>query len=66
MNIREYRKQLGITTAEAARQLNVDQSTFNRWERGENTPDGRHLMRVIKWSKGKISAEEIIEYRGAQ
>lgn len=50
MKLDEYRKRRGLSCAQAAEQIGVDESTFNRWERGETLPGGINLMRLVAWS----------------
>lgn len=67
MRLDEYRKQRGLSCEQAASQLAVDESTFNRWERGESVPGGINLMRLVRWSDGQVTSEDILavaeEYR---
>lgn len=67
MKLDEYRKQRGLSCMLAAEQLGVDESTFNRWERGETVPGGINLMRLVAWSQGQVTSADIIavaeEYR---
>lgn len=60
MKLDTYRKSLGLSCETAAAQIGVDVSTFNRWERGETVPGGINLMRLVTWSKGQVTSEEII------
>lgn len=60
MRLDEYRKQRGLSCEQAAEQIGVDESTFNRWERGETVPGGINLMRLIGWSGGAVTSEDII------
>ena len=38
MLIREYRKRAGLTQAELAKRMNVDQSAVSLWESGKTKP----------------------------
>lgn len=38
MNIRNLRLKAGLTQAELAKKLDVDQTAVSRWESGETTP----------------------------
>ena len=59
MRLDEYRKQRGLSCEQAATQLGVDVSTFNRWERGESIPGGINLMRLLAWSQGAVKSADI-------
>lgn len=60
MRLEDYRKHRGLSCEKAAEQIGVDESTFNRWERGETVPGGINLMRLIAWSGGQVTSEDII------
>jgi transcriptional regulator with XRE-family HTH domain len=60
MRLDEYRKQRGLSCEQAAAQLGVDESTFNRWERGETVPGGINLMRLVQWSAGSVNSDDIL------
>ena len=60
MRLDEYRKSKGLSCEQAAKQLAVDESTFNRWERGESVPGGINLMRLLTWSAGAVTSEDIL------
>jgi transcriptional regulator with XRE-family HTH domain len=51
-----HRVSLGITQAEAARRLAVDQATLAKWERGERTPKGRFAERAERFLADKETA----------
>lgn len=59
MRLDEYRKLRGHSCAQSAAQLGVDESTFNRWERGESVPGGINLMRLVQWSGGQVTSADI-------
>lgn len=60
MKLKDYRNSLDLTCNQAGAQLGVDGSTFNRWENGDSIPEGVHLVALVKWTKGRVTAEEII------
>jgi DNA-binding transcriptional regulator YiaG len=60
MRLDEYRKNKGLSCEQAAEQLCVDESTFNRWERGESVPGGINLMRLVTWSGGQVTSADIL------
>ena len=51
-----HRTTLGITQAEAARRVGVDQGTLARWERGEREPKGAFAMRARHFLAGDKGA----------
>jgi len=55
-----HRTSLGLTQTAAAAQIEVDQGTLARWERGERQPIGAFLSRVERFLRGeeaKLSAK---------
>lgn len=46
MNIEFYRKRAGLTQAELAEKLNVDQSAVSHWEKGD-WPPRRRLLPIL-------------------
>jgi transcriptional regulator with XRE-family HTH domain len=54
--IKERRQQLSKTQAELAKLLDVDRSTIAQWERGENMPRAKMLIRLAKIFKCKVDA----------
>jgi transcriptional regulator with XRE-family HTH domain len=53
--IRAKRRELGLTQEQAAKLIGIDEGTLMRYERGEWTPKGARLVRVIKFL-GSINA----------
>lgn len=49
-----HRVSLGVTQAEAARRLGVDQGTLARWEQGVRDPAGRFAERAEEFLAGNI------------
>ena len=47
-NFLELRKERGLSQFELARQLNIDQTTVSKWEKGKALPDSRMLLRLSK------------------
>ena len=41
-----YRRALGLSQRDLARQLGVDPGTVSRWEKGERRPSGRHAIMI--------------------
>ena len=44
--LRELRKKANITQAELAVRLGVQQSAISHWERGDNLPETRNLLKM--------------------
>ena len=53
MDIKQIRKQLGMTKAEFARKLGVSRMSVWRWEAGKSTPDQRVRRDMQKLLGGK-------------
>lgn len=45
-NIKSERVRMGLSAAEAAKELNVSINTLRSWERGGTAPDGSYLTRM--------------------
>ncbi len=54
--LKELRKDRNLTQAELAKLLDVDRSTIAQWERGENMPRTKTLIRLAKVFKCKVDA----------
>lgn len=57
MKLKEYRKSLGMSRAEMARQLGVDIVTAWRWEAGYSLPIGALRKTIEQWSGGVVKAD---------
>ena len=55
MNIRDTRKEYGLTQEQLARELGVTLITVNRWERGITKPSPLALKVLELWLKDKKS-----------
>jgi transcriptional regulator with XRE-family HTH domain len=51
MDLREFRKVLGLTVEQAAEQLAVGKGTLSKIERGESNPGGELLLRINGWAE---------------
>jgi transcriptional regulator with XRE-family HTH domain len=45
-NIRYYRKKLGISQADIAKELGVSPNSVSKWETGKTMPDLKHAIRL--------------------
>ena len=52
--LKELRKEKNLTQAELEKLLDVDRSTIAQWERGENMPRAKMLIRIAKLFKCKV------------
>ncbi|KKL65975.1 hypothetical protein LCGC14_2149640 [marine sediment metagenome] len=50
--IRDLRKQLGLTQKEFAGRLGLDAISISRWERGTQRPKAVHLRKMERLRKG--------------
>lgn len=57
--IRELRVQRGIRPGALAESLGVSRNTIWRWEQGEMTPRGAHLLALARLLQ--VAPEELIE-----
>lgn len=61
MNIRELRLKAGLTQAQLAKKMNVDQAAVSRWESGETRPlrkCHRKLAKVLGCTEEELKADE--------
>jgi DNA-binding transcriptional regulator YiaG len=54
--LRAKRRALGLSIAEAARWLGVDEGTFGKWERGTGVPIRRHTEVVTRFLHASLDA----------
>lgn len=47
--LKEIRINKGMTQAELASAIGASVRTYQKWEGGETTPDGHHLLRIMNW-----------------
>lgn len=60
MKLKAYRKQQGLTRAEAARQLDVSWITLWRWETDRQKPEFETMKRIMKWSRGQVTPNDLL------
>ncbi len=48
MQIRQFRRQQGVTQAELARKIGVKQYSIARWEKGQNSPTPERLAKIAE------------------
>ena len=52
---------MGISQAEAARRIGVDQGTLARWERGEREPSGVFAARAYGFVATAVAGRRLID-----
>jgi transcriptional regulator with XRE-family HTH domain len=52
MNLRELRKELGLTQTECAIKCEVSLMTWQNWERGVTTPSPDNMVKIKKFIQG--------------
>ena len=62
MNLRELRKNAGLSQTAVAKKLNVDQAAISNWERGINPPLKKYHKKLAKLYG--VSKEQISEISG--
>lgn len=48
MTMREYRKRAGLTQAQVAERVDVDQTSVSHWEAGRAAPCKKHRERLAR------------------
>lgn len=59
--LKEIRVSKGMTQAELASAIGASVRTYQKWEGGETTPDGHHLLRIMNWLN-ITDVQELINY----
>lgn len=57
MKIKEYRERMGLTQAQLADMLNVEQAAVSIWERGKGTPCKKHramLCAILRCTEAEL------------
>ena len=60
MKLIDYRKLMGLSRAKAAAQLNTTGVTVYRYETGRIAPSAKAMTRIFAWSKGAVTANDLI------
>lgn len=58
-HIREKRKELGISQAEAGHQMNIDEKNFSKHEQGTRIPKIKNLYRIRE--KLNVSIDQVMD-----
>lgn len=61
MTITEYLAREGLSHAEFARRLGVEQSTVSRWVSGERRPEWPQLKLLRAVTKGAVQPNDFLE-----
>ncbi len=56
MTLDDYLKRKNITSRQAARALKVSIHTLNKWRQRTRFPRQRAIMRIDKFTKGKVAS----------
>ena len=62
MKLKDYRKLMGLNQKQAAKQLETSQPTINRWEQGLMLPSIKSAVKIIDWSNGQITADDLFGF----
>lgn len=58
MNLKDYREIRNITAVEAAKELGVTYLRYWRWESGDIMPKIDQMIKIKRWSKGAVTADD--------
>lgn len=62
MKLKDYRTKIAkLSRAKAAEQLGVHQIQVWRWETGRSVPEPETILAIVKWSGGKVTADELLK-----
>lgn len=61
MDLLAYRTQLNVTCEDAAKQLKVNSSSYNRWERGETMPTPVNVRAIRRWSNNQVTIGDLMD-----
>ena len=59
MSIKHLRKKVGLTQAEVAKKLSIDQTTVSKWEKGEAKPRVDTLIKLA--ALFECSVDELVK-----
>ena len=58
MNIKSYRKMLGISQEKAASEIGVSKDVYNSWEYGVRFPRPENVKKIEEWSNGAVTPND--------
>lgn len=59
--LKSNRNRLKYTQQEVADAIGTTVRTYQKWERGETTPDGYYLLRLLNWLDIR-DVQEVVRY----
>jgi len=60
MTIQAYCKLHGLSAAEFGRRCGVGRDVAARWVKGEDTPRGPNIRKVVEGTRGEVTANDIL------
>lgn len=60
MHIKDYIESKNMTVAQAARDFGCTDQSMRYWVSGQRTPRPPKMLALIRWSDGKITAEDFL------
>ena len=61
MNLFEWRKNNKKTQEEIASDLGVNQSIYQKWEKGETIPRSDNMQKIVAYTKGEVTANDFYD-----
>ena len=61
MNLLEWRKNNKKTQEEIASDLGVNQSIYQKWEKGETIPRSDNMQKIVAYTKGEVTANDFYD-----
>ena len=58
MKLRSYRKKIGISQLEAAKQLGVTIDVYKSWEYNIRIPRAKNMNEITSWSLGEVTPND--------
>lgn len=60
MNLKDWRKQNGLSMERAAEILDLSQSTISRIEAGKQWPDKATVLKIVELTDGLVTANDFV------
>lgn len=62
MKLTRYLKKNGLTISDFARMVEVTESSVSKWCRGERTPRGSHMRKIVAATAGEVSPNDFLTH----